>query len=63
MAADSLVTFGDTRLSYNAEANRKLFTVNDVFGSWSEAQEKHFKDGGVFDSIYVPNGGNAAAAK
>ena len=24
MAADSLVTFGDTRLSYNAEANRKL---------------------------------------
>jgi sulfate transport system substrate-binding protein len=32
----------------------KLFTVNDVFGSWTEAQEKHFKDGGVFDAIYVP---------
>jgi sulfate/thiosulfate transport system substrate-binding protein len=41
----------------------KLFTVNDVFGSWSEAQDKHFKDGGMFDSIYVPNGGSAAAAK
>jgi sulfate/thiosulfate-binding protein len=40
----------------------KLFTVNDVFGSWSEAQTKHFKDGGVFDSIYVPDG-SAAAAK
>jgi sulfate transport system substrate-binding protein len=31
-----------------------LFTVKDVFGSWREAHEKHFKDGGVFDSIYVP---------
>jgi ATP-dependent HslUV protease, peptidase subunit HslV len=32
MAADSLVTFGDTRLSYNAEANQKLFMVNDAVG-------------------------------
>jgi ATP-dependent HslUV protease, peptidase subunit HslV len=32
MAADSLVTFGDTRLSHNAEANRKLFMVNDAVG-------------------------------
>jgi ABC-type sulfate transport system substrate-binding protein len=32
----------------------KLFTVKEVFGSWREAQEKHFKEGGVFDSIYVP---------
>ena len=39
----------------------KLFTVNDVFGSWTEAQAKHFKDGGMFDSIYVPDGGAAAA--
>jgi sulfate transport system substrate-binding protein len=31
-----------------------FFTVKDVFGSWREAHEKHFKDGGVFDSIYVP---------
>jgi len=32
MAADSLVTFGDTRLSFNAEANRKLFMINDAAG-------------------------------
>lgn len=24
----------------------------DHFGGWTEATEKHFKDGGVFDSIY-----------
>ncbi len=29
-----------------------LFTVKEVFGSWREAHEKHFADGGVFDSIY-----------
>jgi ATP-dependent HslUV protease subunit HslV len=32
MAADSLVTFGDTRLSHRAEKNQKLFTVNDAAG-------------------------------
>ncbi len=31
-----------------------LFTVKDVFGTWREAHEKHFKEGAVFDSIYVP---------
>ncbi|MCC7086605.1 MAG: substrate-binding domain-containing protein, partial [Pirellulales bacterium] len=31
-----------------------LFSVNDVFGSWREANDKHFKEGGVFDSIYAP---------
>ena len=30
-----------------------LFTVKDVFGTWG-ARRKHFKEGGVFDSIYVP---------
>lgn len=30
----------------------KLFTVDEVFGGWRKAQEKHFNDGGVFDSIY-----------
>ena len=30
----------------------KLFTIDDKFGSWKEAQEKHFNDDGVFDSIY-----------
>ena len=32
MAADSLVTFGDTRLSHRAEKNQKLFMVNDAAG-------------------------------
>ena len=32
----------------------ELFTVNEVFGSWKEAQTKHFNDGGVFDPIYAP---------
>ncbi|WP_042477412.1 sulfate ABC transporter substrate-binding protein [Bacillus ndiopicus] len=30
----------------------KLFTIDEKFGSWQEAQETHFSDGGVFDSIY-----------
>jgi sulfate/thiosulfate-binding protein len=32
-----------------------LFTLKDVFGTWREAHEIHFQEGGVFDSIYVPN--------
>jgi sulfate transport system substrate-binding protein len=32
----------------------KLIAINDVFGSWAEAQKKHFDDGGVFDQIYKP---------
>ena len=32
----------------------QLFTVNDYFGSLSEAQKVHFNDGGQFDKIYVP---------
>ncbi|HEY8900193.1 MAG TPA: sulfate ABC transporter substrate-binding protein [Chthoniobacterales bacterium] len=31
----------------------KLYTIDEVFGGWSEAQ-KHFKDGGTFDAIYQP---------
>ncbi len=30
----------------------KLFDIN-TFGGWQKAQDKHFADGGVFDSIYV----------
>lgn len=30
----------------------ELFTIDEVFGGWNKAQETHFKDGGVFDSIY-----------
>jgi len=30
-----------------------LFTINDVFGGWKQAQKVHFSDGGVFDQIYA----------
>ena len=33
-----------------------LFTVEQVFGGWTQAQKVHFADGGVFDSIYRPGG-------
>jgi sulfate transport system substrate-binding protein len=29
----------------------KLFTIDDVFGGWTKAQNTHFADGGVFDQI------------
>ena len=32
----------------------KLFTIDEVFGGWANAQKTHFDDGGVFDQIYVP---------
>jgi sulfate/thiosulfate transport system substrate-binding protein len=31
-----------------------LFTVEQVFGGWQQAQKKHFADGGSFDQIYKP---------
>ena len=31
----------------------ELFTIDEVFGGWTKAQETHFADGGVFDSIYA----------
>jgi sulfate/thiosulfate transport system substrate-binding protein len=30
-----------------------LFTIDEVFGGWSKAQQEHFNDGGVFDQIYI----------
>ena len=30
-----------------------LFTIDDVFGGWTKAQQIHFNDGGVFDQIYT----------
>jgi sulfate transport system substrate-binding protein len=30
----------------------KLFTVEEIFGSLQQAQNEHFKDGGLFDQIY-----------
>ena len=32
----------------------ELFTVDDVFGGWQNAQKIHFNDGGVFDELYTP---------
>ena len=34
-------------------ADLKLFTVNEVFGGWQNAQKTHFADNGVFDEIYA----------
>ncbi|MBN2309431.1 MAG: sulfate ABC transporter substrate-binding protein [Candidatus Hydrogenedentes bacterium] len=31
-----------------------MFTIDEYFGGWDEAQAKHFSDGGTFDQIYVP---------
>lgn len=30
----------------------KLFTIDEVFGGWQNAQKVHFDDGGLFDPIY-----------
>jgi sulfate/thiosulfate-binding protein len=32
----------------------ELFTVDQAFGGWKNAQHIHFDDGGVFDQIYAP---------
>ncbi|MGA2257769.1 MAG: sulfate ABC transporter substrate-binding protein [Thermoguttaceae bacterium] len=34
-------------------AHLKLFTVDEVFGGWQNAQKTHFADKGVFDEIYT----------
>jgi sulfate transport system substrate-binding protein len=33
-----------------------LFSIDQVFGGWQQAQKTHFADGGVFDQIYRPGG-------
>jgi len=32
----------------------KLFTVDEVAGSWAQAQQDHFADGGMFDQVLRP---------
>jgi sulfate transport system substrate-binding protein len=32
----------------------KLFTIDELFGTWRQTQKTHFDDGGVFDQIYAP---------
>jgi sulfate transport system substrate-binding protein len=34
-------------------AKLDLFTIDEVFGGWTKAQQTHFADGGVFDQIYL----------
>ena len=29
-----------------------LFTIDEVFGGWKNAQKTHFNDGGIFDQLY-----------
>ncbi len=31
----------------------RLFTIDQVFGGWGQAQARHFAEGGVFDRIYA----------
>jgi sulfate transport system substrate-binding protein len=35
-------------------ADVALFTIDEVFGGWQNAQKAHFADGGIFDQIYKP---------
>jgi sulfate/thiosulfate transport system substrate-binding protein len=35
-------------------AKVKLFTIDEVFGGWQNAQRTHFADRGLFDQIYTP---------
>jgi sulfate transport system substrate-binding protein len=35
-------------------AKVELFTIDQAFGGWSNAQKTHFNDGGTFDRIYRP---------
>ena len=32
-------------------AKLSLFTIDELFGGWAQAQKTHFADGGVFDQI------------
>lgn len=34
----------------------RLFTIDAVFGGWTDAQARHFDDGGIFDQIYSTPG-------
>jgi sulfate/thiosulfate-binding protein len=34
-------------------AKLQLFTIDEAFGGWTNAQKTHFADGGVFDQIYA----------
>src|SRR6185503_256311 len=40
----------------NALPKIELFTVDDLFGGWQQAQKTHFADGGVFDQLFTEAG-------
>jgi sulfate/thiosulfate-binding protein len=33
----------------------KLFTIDELFGGWQQAQKTHFGEGGIFDQIQSAN--------
>lgn len=33
----------------------ELFSIDTVFGGWSNVQKKHFDDGGIFDQLFTPS--------
>lgn len=35
-----------------------LFTIDEAFGGWGNAQRQHFDDGGLFDQIYALDSGD-----
>lgn len=37
---------------YDRFTSLSLFAVGEIFGSWKEAQQTHFADGGTFDRIF-----------
>jgi sulfate transport system substrate-binding protein len=37
--------------TFNLKVN--LFTIDEVFGGWTKAQNTHFNDGGAFDRIFT----------
>ena len=43
----------DKVLAKYAKAFPKVstFTVNEVFGGWTQAQKEHFNDGGLYDQV------------
>ncbi|WP_203097795.1 sulfate ABC transporter substrate-binding protein [Skermanella rosea] len=37
-------------------AHVKLFTIDQKFGGWTQAQDRHFSDGGIFDKVSTAAG-------
>ena len=40
----------------------RMFTIDDAFGGWREAQTRHFNDGGIYDRIFVAESAAPPAA-